>query len=181
MLKALTFALFVTLAGSVLADELSVQLPGREGLILTLPSGWRGTVDTPRPGLPPTITITSADLAAFQILLTPLWPVGSATHPTPADILGLVQGATEQARSRAVERDLPLRELNAPGKFGYYFSATDRDVEPGGYKYLTQGAVGFGELRVTFTILANRQPQETAAKALEMVRAMRRTPTKNAT
>ena len=181
MFKALLSALVIAVAVPATAGELSVQLPGREGLVLSLPSGWRGQVDQSGAGMPPTITITSNEPSAFQILVTPLWPVGSAKAPTAADVRNLVQGATEQVRSRAVERDLPLTELSAPGKLGYYFSATDREVEPNGYKYLTQGAVGFGELRVTFTILMNRRPQETAAKALEVVRTMRRTPAKSAT
>ena len=92
----------------------------------------------------------------------------------------MTQSAAKEAGTRAVEKELPLKDLKGPGKSGYYYSATDREVEPDGYKYLTQGGVGFGELAVSFTILANKQPQEVAAKGLEIVRTMRRSGTKGA-
>ena len=67
-------------------------------------------------------------------------------------------------------------DLGASGKTGYYFSATDRAPEPGGYKYLTQGVLGMHELRVAFTVLANGQSQEPTAQALELLRSLRRAP-----
>jgi hypothetical protein len=70
---------------------------------------------------------------------------------------------------------LPIVELAAPGIVGAYFSATDREPEPDGYKYLTQGILGLGDLKVTFTILVNGDPAPITEKALRMVKTMRRT------
>ncbi|WP_395317391.1 hypothetical protein [Variovorax sp. UC74_104] len=107
------------------------------------------------------------------MLITPIWPSGSATASTPDELRRLVRGAADQARSQAVERDIEINELGAPGKTGYYFSATDRQPEPGGYKYMTQGAMGLDELRITFTVLINGDPKQPRATALDLVRTLR--------
>lgn len=174
MLKVAAALLAFFLALSALADELRVPLTDRDELVMDLPAGWRGQFRRPRPDLPPTISITAPNAGSFQMLVTPMWPMGSAMAPTAAELREVVSGAAEKARSQAIEPELKIMELAAPGKSGYYFSATDRQPEPGGYKYLTQGALGLNELRVTFTILVNGEPAEPTNMALELLRSMRR-------
>ena len=165
-------ALVVTL--SVSAAELNVALPEREGLVFDVPAGWRSQVNRPRANLPPTIVLGSSDPRGFQVLVTPIWPMGNVQAPSRSDIRSLVQGAADNARPKAVEKTLPLTELSGPGLFGYYFAATDRSPEPDGYKFLTQGAMAFGELRITFTVLANEGSKSASAAALSMLRSLRR-------
>jgi hypothetical protein len=177
MLKTATAALLaLTLALPALAAELRVPLPGHDDLVMDLPDGWHGQIQRPRAELPPTVAIAGTDAAALQLLVTPIWPVGNGQAPTANDIRAMVQHAADQIRPRAVEPELRLNDLGATGKVGYHFSATDRAPEPGGFKHLTQGAVGMGELRVTFTILANGEPAEPTAQALALLRSMRRAP-----
>ena len=156
------------------AAELRADLPGRD-LVLELPEGWRGQVRRPRPDAPPTMGIT-ADPKAFQILITAIPPVGGMQAPGAEEIRDIVARGAASAKPRAVEPELEVKELRARGKAGYYFFATDREPEPDGFKYLTQGAIGFDELRITFTILANGEPQKVIDPALEMLRSMRRGP-----
>lgn len=165
-------ALVITLSAS--AAELNVALPDRESLVIDVPAGWRSQVNRPRSDLPPTIVLGSPNPRAFQVLVTPIWPMGNAQAPSRSDIQTLVQGAADNARSKAVEKTLSLAELSGPGLFGYYFAATDRSPEPNGYKFLTQGAMAFGELRITFTILTNEDSKSATAAALSMLRTLRR-------
>lgn len=181
MLRIPLAAMAIALCLPVLAEELRVPLPGRDDLVIDLPAEWRAQVRRPHAELPPSVAISSPDAAALQMLITPIWPAGSTPKPPTADELrAQAQAGAAHARPRAVEAELPLRDLGASGKTGYYFSATDRAPEPGGYKYLTQGVLGMNELRVAFTVLANGQREEPTAQALELLRSLRRAPASKA-
>ena len=182
MLRPALALLALALTLPALAEELRVPLPGRDDLVIDLPAQWRAQVRRPHAALPPSVAISGPDANALQMILTPIWPAGSAPKaPTADELRAQVQAGAAQAKPRAVEAELPLKDLGTSGKTGYYFSATDRAPEPGGYKYLTQGVLGMNELRVAFTVLANGQPQEpTTAQALELLRSMRRAPANTA-
>lgn len=173
---AATSLLALSLTLPALAAELRVPLPDRDDLVMDLPEGWHAQIRRPRAELPPTVAIAGPDAAALQVLVTPIWPAGGAQAPTGSDIRALVQGAADRVRPRAVEPELKLSDLAATGRPGYYFSATDRAPEPGGFRHLTQGAVAAGELRVSFTILANGEADEPTSQALALLRSMRRAP-----
>jgi hypothetical protein len=176
MIKRFSIALALALSLPAFAAELRVPIPGRDDLILDVPAGWKSEVRRPRAEMPPTIVLTSERPRDFHVSVSPMWPVGAAKSPSKSDIKALVEGAAKQAQAQAEEKQLPLKELEGPGKSGYYFSATDRKPEPAGFKHMTQGAVAFNELRVAFTILANAAPDKTTASALQLVRSMRRGP-----
>jgi hypothetical protein len=169
------------LAIPAVAAEIAVSLPGHDDLVLEVRSGWVARISRPRADLPPTITVGPNSGNAFQVLITPLWPMGNAKSPTLGEIRSLVEGGARQALPQAVEQSLPLKELTGSSTNGYYFSATDRQPEPDGYKYLTQGAVMLKELRITFTILVNGEPQKPTEQALEVLQTARRAPARNAT
>jgi hypothetical protein len=180
MIKSCLCALALATTLPVLAEEFAVPLPGREGLVMDLPSGWKAQVRRPDPALPPTIAVTDSDPKAFQVLITPVWPAAHAKAPTGAEIRHVVQLGADQARPRATEAELKLHDLDSSGKYGYYFSATDRAPGADGYKYLTQGALGVSELRVDFKVQANEPPSPATDKALELLRSVRRTSAKTA-
>jgi hypothetical protein len=177
MFRTALVSIALALCLPVLAEELRVPLPGRDDLVIDLPAQWRAQVRRPHGELPPSVAISGPDTKALQMLITPIWPVGSAPRgPTADELRGLVQAGAARALPKAVESDLPIKDLGASGKTGYYFSATDRAPEPDGYKHLTQGVLGMNELRVTFTVLVNGAPQEPTAQALELLRSLRRAP-----
>lgn len=181
MFRTALASMALALCLPVLSEELRVPLPGRDDLVIDLPAPWHAQIRRPHAELPPSVAISGPDAKALQMLITPIWPVGSAPKaPTAEELRALVQAGAARARPKAVESDLPLLDLGAPGKTGYYFSATDRAPEPGGYKHLTQGVLGMNELRVTFTVLVNGAPQEPTAQALELLRSLRRAPTTKA-
>lgn len=156
------------------AADLVVALPDRDSLVLQVPAGWESRVDRPHPDLPPTVTLSSPQPLGFEVHVTPMGFAGGAGAPQQDDIRRFVEGAARQAAPQSVEQRLPLQELSAPGKSGYYFSATDRNPGPNEYTYLTQGALIYGDLIVTFTVLANGKPEPVAAQALEMLRTLQR-------
>ena len=173
--RYLTLLVPALLAASVMAAEVRVPIPGRADLVLELPETWQYETRWPREDLPPTVTISSRERRRVAVFVTPIWPMGPPKAPPSAEeVRRLVQGAADSAKPGAVEQSLPLVELSEPGKVGFYFSATDREPEPDGYRYLTQGAIGFDELLVTFTILTNGDPKPVTDQALQMLRSMHR-------
>lgn len=172
--------LLLFLGSSAMAAEVRVPLPDRDDFVLEVPDEWRHQVRRERADHPPTIALTSANRLELVVLITPLW-AANASIPVgnPDDLRKLVQGAANAVKSRAVEENLALVEFSAPGKMGYYFSATDKAPEENGYKYLTQGAVGFNDLRVTFTILINGEQDRMSQQALQILRSLRRAPRRN--
>jgi len=182
MLRTFGALLSLFLAFSVSATELNVDLPGHDALILVIPDGWVAQVRRPKTDAPPTVVVTSNAPTALQILISPIWPMGREHSPTLDQARGLVESAARQAQPQAAEQSLPLHRVAGEKTSGYYFTATDREPEPNGYKYLTQGALVLDELCITFTVLVNGEPQKPTEKALEMLKAARRASAKgNAT
>jgi hypothetical protein len=176
---ALTVLTLWTLAAA--AAEVRIPLPDREDLLLNLPAQWQHQVNRPEPNMPPTIVIGTEDRQAFVLLLTPIWGPGTANRPaTDAQLRSLVELSASDAKAKAVEKKLPVTKIGGTAMPGYYFSATDREPEPGGYKHLSQGAVGVKELRVTFTFLANGDPKKLQEQVLQLMRGLKRVPKKGA-
>lgn len=124
--------------------------------------------------MPPTIVIGTEDRTAFVLLLTPIWGPGSSNTPaTDAQLKSLVEFSAADVKPKAVEPKLPISKVGG-GAQGYYFAATEKQPEPAGYKYLTQGAVGLNELRVTFTLLANNEPKKLQEQVLQLMRGLKR-------
>ena len=89
-------------------------------------------------------------------MVTPMWAVRpGVVMPVGEEIRSQVAKAAADAKAEAVEKTIPVLELQGDSGGGYYFSATDRAPKPGEYKYMTQGMIRIGELATTFTILSN--------------------------
>ena len=164
----------LTISASALAGQLAVSLPGHGSLAMPVPDGWAATVRRVSDDLPPTVVVTAKPPNTFQMLVTPIWPMGSGKPPRLGEIQSLVEGAAARVEPESVERSLPLRPLKGVEAAGYYFSATDPAPGPNGYKYMTQGALMLKELRITFTVLINGDAAEPTRQALEMLKAMHR-------
>ncbi len=176
MHKAATALCSLTLLMSAHASEtLRVALPDRAALVIDVPEGWHAQVSQAQANLAPTIVLTGAKAHTFQVSISPSWPQGAAKAPLASDIHALVHSEALKAKAHALEPELKLTDLDASGKSGYYFSATERQPAPEGFSHLTQGALSLNELRVDFSVLANGDSaSDTRATALEVMRSMRR-------
>lgn len=173
MHKSLLIAsLFLVSASSSAADSAnrSYPLPKHGAFELKVPLVWKDSVRQPPNDLPPTISFAQKDGAAFEVLVTPMWAFRpDVTMPTPEETKSTVRRAADEAQQQAVEKTIEVKELKGTSATGYYFSATDRAPKPGEYKYLTQGMLSTGDLRVTFTILTNDGQEQIAQSALAML------------
>ncbi len=166
----------LAIATPCLADHaLRVPLAGHGSLVLQVPDGWSERVERPRADLPPTITLAPAGGTAFQILVTPIWPMnGASAAPTPQQVRAFVLASLAQAKDQAVEKDIAVLDLSGPKLYGNYFSATDKAPKPGEYANMTQGMLAMGDLTVTFTILSNGERSVVANPALRMLKSLQR-------
>jgi hypothetical protein len=182
MRRLLLLLVLAISTASALAEELRVPLLGRGELVLVVPDGWSAQVRAPRPDLPPTIAITSQSKRDLTVLVTPMWPPNSSiTSTSREELRDIVTSASSRVRSKAIEKEFPLVEFSSGPIVGYHFSATDREPESDGFKFLTQGAASLDELRITFTILMNGDPSNLREKALDVIREMRRQGKRGAT
>jgi hypothetical protein len=160
------------LAFQALAADVRVALPGGGGaLVLPVPTGWKQA----RPSGPvPTISLTPESGNSFQVLVSPLVrPDGVRAPSDPDSLKRVVSGAAQDALSQAVEKTLPVQELQGGNARGSYFSATDRAPKPGEFKYMTQGAASIQGLPVTFTVLSNGDTKAAIEATLQMLKAAR--------
>jgi len=176
LLIGLLLCLLPTVATSQTTQvtERRYTLPDHGHFVLSVPRDWKDQVKQPPNRLPPTIMLGPASGTAFQVLITPIWPFKPGAPAQSADQLrSLVERAAQQAKSQSVEKELPLHDLRGASGQGYYFSATDRAPEPGGWKFLTQGTLLVGELTVTFTVLTNEGQEVVVRQVLEALKTAR--------
>ncbi len=173
VLGALIFLVMACLSLCARAADLRVDLPGHGALVFAVPLGWTSQILRSGPQLPPLVRLAPAVGNEFQMLITTLPTNAHAARPTARIIRENVGRAAAKAASRSVQRDLPLIDISSPAAFGTYFSATDRDPEPHGFKHLTQGTLLVADVLIGFTVLANGEPDAVVGPALQMLKTVR--------
>lgn len=167
-------------ASCALADEAgtrSYPLPGHGALQLAVPKSWREEVRQPPGGEPPTLTFRPASGAAFQIMVTPIYPpLPGMPMPDLAGVKADMEKAAAEAAPHAVEKRIALRDIRGPHAAGYYFSATDKAPAPGEYRLMTQAEVLAGGVVPVMTVLTSDDSGAVQAQALEMIKSARHRP-----
>jgi hypothetical protein len=146
-------------------------LPDHGVFQMKVPPSWKEEIAQPPNALPPTIIFSPAKGNEFKIIITPIWKERDDT-PVINDAAAqrMVERAMSKAQPNAAEKNLKMVEMKGSAGNGYYFSATDKAPEPGGYKFLTQGILLVDELVVTFTILTNDDQGVVAGAAITMLK-----------
>jgi hypothetical protein len=157
--------------GAESAGERAYALPGHGSLLLRMPLSWNDELRQHPGNFPPTIVLTGFEGSPFEVMLTPQWANShNATEfGTAKSIYDIVAKAAQAVAAESLEGKTSIVTIGGGQGPGYYFDATDRAPKPGDYKYLTQGAIGVGELICTFTILTNDNTSVTKNKVLNMV------------
>jgi hypothetical protein len=166
---ALACACSIALSTPVHATDAQVSVTGWGVLVLPVPSGWQ---QSQKPGKVPTLVLAPANGKGFLVQVSPLRSAdGYMPDASATSLRGIVSQEADSAKSQAVEKELPIREIHSGSVHGSYFTATDRAPKPDEFKYMTQGAIGVQGLPVVFTILYNGDPRVSAEPALRMLGA----------
>jgi hypothetical protein len=171
--------LFILLAGLARAEELRVPVRDRDDFVLDLPEKWHSQTRLLTSDQFPEVMILNED-RTLQIHLLAIWSDPPYKNPTAEDLRKINKQTIELVRPRAVESEIELHELAAPGLPGCYFSATDRAPAPGGFKYLISGSLGLSELTINFSIATKEQKPDAAITAFAVIRSIRRAAVKKA-
>jgi hypothetical protein len=174
-LRALLAAL--PLAALAAGDDTVVRfyrVPGHGTLQLAVPVSWKESVSVQGPGLPPTVAFSPPEGSGFSVQITPLWsPAADPAFNRPESVRPLVARMGRQHLGSAVETDLVLREIRGEAVAGYVFTLTDRAPAEGGWRYLTAGAAGAGDLLLSFTVLTHSLDSGDLDAALRLIRSAR--------
>ena len=167
LLLALAHAADAANAG---ATDKRYSLPGHGALALKIPAGWKDKVEQPEATKPPTISFGTADGNPFIVTVSPIWGEGVTSPPGGKTLRENVERARHGIEAFAVEKELKIREFKGASGPGFYFTATDAALTPGGYKFLTKGSLRVGAIEVAFVILTNDGQQKVVRDALSMLR-----------
>ncbi len=171
-LLIITLGVTAYAARAAQTEDRRFPLPDHGFLHLAVPADWQDQLRQPPERLPPTIAFRPRRGPAFDILITPIWPMRQDVAPsTAAQLRKMVEQTAEQMKPMAVEKHIEVVELRGTNGIGYYYVATDKAPKPGEYKYLTQGMLRVDSLLVTFTILTNDGQNDVVADALAMLRS----------
>jgi len=150
-------------AATALAEESPISerrfdLPDGSEVAIRVPTDWNAQVHQARRRRAPTLIFTPTAGPAFRFLLSPIWsPKQDQAYRSSAEDRAFVAQAAARAKGRSVEEELPVIEFQGTSGPGYYYSATDRLLEPEGFRYTTEGVVRIGAVSVSFTILTNER------------------------
>lgn len=146
----------------------SYPLPNHGVFELLVPVTWTDEVRQPPGELPPSILFNPATGNHFHLLVTPVWsmqPGGDVATPEKLKATVTIMG--ERVLPTAVETELTVLELKHGESIGYYYLVTDK--ASGGFPYMIQGAVGTGDLLVSFTLLLKEKDSAARQSILDML------------
>jgi hypothetical protein len=147
--------------------------PAGERMVeIDLPAEWR---DEAAPGRVPSIRFSRPPSREFMVLASFAVPPDQKAAPTgaPDRSQANVRRAADAALGRAVEKSIDVVALQGEAARGYYFKATDREPQKGGFRNMAQGEVRAANVVVTFTILSNPGQEAEVQRALDMIRGLR--------
>jgi hypothetical protein len=150
----------------------SFKVPNHGQLLLSVPNGWKQSVQQPPiPNLPPTIKFSAMD-GQFEMLVTPLWARdGNRNFTSPQNVRKLAEAQGNRMLSGSKEQSLDLQEIKGEKASGYYFTLTDKSPDPGSYEYMTGAFVGVGDLLLSITMLHHQKDVPPRQAGLAMLKS----------
>jgi len=171
-----TFAYGFTKAETESATAVrSFPLPHHGVLALAVPPSWSDVVHQPPGDLPPTFLFSPKSGNRFELLLTVFWnikPGENMNEPGRLKTIVAVRGQT--LLSNAIEKELTVLELRRGETVGYYYVLTEKVSEPGGFPYRAEGAIGLGDLTLSFTLLFKDKESDELKAPLDMMMSAKR-------
>ncbi len=172
-----TMVLIVVLLGKgvVCAEEKTTikryPIPDHGVLELNVPTSWKAGSHKPQENMPPTIIFTPSKGNDFQVTMMVLW--SKKEEPGfngPEKVKTLFENEGQKLLPRTVETKIVLQEIKGVNHTGYYFSVTDKNPEPGEYRYMTRAGIGVGNLFLQVTVLHRVKESGAVKDTLSMLR-----------
>ncbi len=169
----LPYTLTLDAAGSTDTEITPFPIPEHGEIIFQVPLSWDYTYFSLGETRPPVITFFRKDPAGkeiFQLNVSLLWDDGFERNILRDDnVRKLVEEVGEDILQFSDETELLLEHLEGKEGQGYFFDLSDSSARPGEYRYLTQGALGVGEVLLVFSLFTNDPEGQIREIALEMI------------
>jgi hypothetical protein len=167
--------------GIVCADEKTTKkkypIPEHGVLELNVPASWKGGAHKPQENMPPTIIFSPSKGNDLQVTMMVLW--GKKEEPVfngPEKVKTFLEKDGQKLLPRTVETKIVLNEIKGINHTGYYFSVTDKNPEPGEYRYMTRAGIGVGNLVLQVTVVHRVKESGAVKDTLSMLREAKQTP-----
>jgi len=165
----------------VCADEKTTikryPIPDHGVLELNVPASWKTKIHKPQEDMPPTMIFSPATGNDFQVTMMVLW--GKKEEPDfnrTERVKTFLEKEGQKLLTRIVETKIVLNEIKGITHTGYYFSVTDKNPEPGEYRYMTRAGIGVGSLLLQVTVLHRVREAGAVNDTLFMLREAKQTP-----
>ncbi|HUL31095.1 MAG TPA: hypothetical protein VLZ03_11640 [Thermodesulfobacteriota bacterium] len=170
---------FVTILGMLFTGAASAAgpkaikkypIPEHGTLELNVPASWKAKMHHPQENMPPTIIFDPAKGNDFQVMIAVmLGKTGDKDFNSKEKVQTYVEKLGQELLPNAVETKVESHEIKGTTNVGYYFSVTDKAPNPGEYRYMTRGAIGVGNLLLSFTILHRVKDSQSVLDALSIL------------
>ena len=156
--------LLTALPLSALTDDYELDteifdIPGHGELVMEVPRIWNYNFTKTDSQTPPLITFYVLDAdekEIFQLNMSVFWEDGYARSITTLDYIeSMVSEAGNNTLRYSDQDSLELIELSGRDGEGLYFELSDSSAGDDEYKYLTQGALGVGQVLLVFSLFSN--------------------------
>jgi len=165
----------------VCADEKTTikkyPIPDNGVLELNVPASWKTKIHKPKEEMPPAMIFSPATGNDFEVTMMVLW--GKKEEPDfnrSEKVKTFLEIEGEKLLTRIVETKIVLNEIKGITHTGYYFSVTDKNPEPGEYRYMTRAGIGVGSLLLQATVLHRVKESGAVKDTLSMLRETKQTP-----
>ena len=98
--------------------------------------------------------------------------------PTKENVRKVAEGIRDRFRETALEDDIAIQERPDSPNIAYYFTITDKDINPREYQYLTTAVVSDGVGVVSCYFFSNDGAPDYAADALHIMDSVQLVPRK---
>lgn len=149
------------------------DIPDHGTLIMDVPVKWQAKFYQPEDdGFPIISFFPFKGPDTFQLSVGVFWSTDALRDLTdPHNLRRFVESVGQKVLEQADQDSLDLEEIVGHSGIGYLFDLTDMDAGEDEYQYLTQGALGVGNIVVVFSLFTREdQQQKIRQKTLKMLK-----------
>lgn len=160
-----------SVGAQALVEWQELVIPGACTLRIAVPQGWTARIERPAAG-GAEIRITPESGTRAEATMKSLAPEKALTVKRTGEIKAAVRTMGEAALPTSVEKKLVLERVDGTDGAGFFYSLTDnrRQPEAAVPRYLTQGIMAVGPLRLGVTVLAEEPDSAARAMAFDLLR-----------
>lgn len=150
-------------------------IPDHGNLVMYVPDDWNATFYQPEDEAFPIIVFYPLfGPQIFQLTVAVFWEQSPLQDLTaPQNLRRFVESVGQEVLPRADQDELMLDEIAGHSGTGYLFDLTNSEASEDEYPYLTQGALGVGNVMVVFSLFTRDQDNDFRQLSLRMLKDAR--------